>query len=295
MAHDPDKIREFFQSLSPAEIEAANQKNHEEHVKQVEAFKKGYESESCYLCGKPFKTISKDEPCLHWLLRRCKFRKNDFPKIFAKYNYYNIASFLRWCANQERMHSNINDLEDEKRKNKIISYTIKWKNIEWTFDCSANDYHGHDGTKMDFPHYHFQMRIDGKRFISFNDYHIPFTDEDLFNLSLSGEYWFHQNFGAVGSGMQEAVDIPLDDILEHTISSEDEAEATFHFSTIIDASENPISGEELAEMQEEAKRTGKSLSLIAQKRLQGRAKVQTTISPVDTIPDIASRTEHKRR
>jgi len=295
MPHDPDKIRKFFESLSPEEIQELNNKNHEEHVRQSEVFKEGYAKDLCYLCGKSFKTISHVEPCLHWLLRRCKFRKKDFPKVFKKYSYHNIASFLRWCANQERLLSNINDLEDEKAKNKVISYSIKWKNIEWTFDCSKNDLSGHSGTKVDFPHYHFQMRIDGNRFISFNDFHIPFTDEDLFILSLKDEDWFHQDFGTIGSGMQDAVSIPLESILEHTTVAEDESEATYHFSTMIDASDNPLSGEEIWKMQQEAKQTGKSLSFIAQQRLQGRAKVQTMISPANSIPDIAKRTEHKKR
>jgi len=295
--HDTEKYHQIFESMPPEEIENMNRKNYEEHQKQANAFKAGYGKDICYLCNKPFKTISKDTPCLHWLLRQCKFKKKDFPKIYAKYGYGNIAAFVRWCANQEKLLSSINDLEEEKSDRKVISYTVKWKNIEWTFDCSQNDFSGHQGTSIDFPHYHFQMRIDGKQFINFNDYHVPFTDQDVFVIknSLEQGAWFKQNFGAIGSGMQDAVSVGLDDVLEHAIKSDDEDEATYHFSTMIDASENPISGEEIYEMQKEAERTGKSLALIAQQRLKGRAKVQTVISPADSIPDIASRTEHKRR
>jgi hypothetical protein len=295
--HDTEKYRQIFESMPSEEIEDMNRKNDEEHQKQANAFKAGYEKKICYLCNKPFKTISKDTPCLHWLLRQCKFKKKDFPKIYAKYGYGNIAAFVRWCANQEKLLSSINDLEEEKSDRKVISYTVKWKNIEWTFDCSQNDFSGHQGTSIDFPHYHFQMRIDGKQFINFNDYHVPFTDQDVFVIknSLEQGAWFKQNFGAIGSGMQDAVSIGLDDVLEHAINSDDEYEAIYHFSTMIDASENPISGEEIYEMQKEVERTGKSLALIAQQRLKGRAKVQTVISPADSIPDIASRTEHKRR
>lgn len=297
MQHDTEKYRQIFESMPSEEIEDMNRKNDEEHQKQANAFKAGYEKKICYLCNKPFKTISKDTPCLHWLLRQCKFKKKDFPKIYAKYGYGNIAAFVRWCANQEKLLSSINDLEEEKSDRKVISYTVKWKNIEWTFDCSQNDFSGHQGTSIDFPHYHFQMRIDGKQFINFNDYHVPFTDQDVFVIknSLEQGAWFKQNFGAIGSGMQDAVSIGLDDVLEHAINSDDEYEAIYHFSTMIDASENPISGEEIYEMQKEVERTGKSLALIAQQRLKGRAKVQTVISPADSIPDIASRTEHKRR
>ena len=234
---------------------------------------------------------------MHWLLRQCKFKKKDFPKIYAKYGYGNIAAFIRWCANQERLLSNINDLKDENPDRKVISCTVKWKNIDWTFDCTKNDFEGHSGTAINYPHYHFQMRIDGKQFINFNDFHVPFTDHDIFILKTSIEQdgWFKQDFGAIGSGMQDAVSIDLDAILEHTTPSKDEDNATYHFSTMIDARDNPISGEEVYEIQMEAKRTGKSFALIAQQRLTGRAQVQTIVSPADSIPDIASRTEHKRR
>lgn len=297
MQHDTEKYRKIFESMTTEEIEEMNRLDDEEHQRQAQAFKEGYKNDICYLCSKPFKTISKDNPCLHWLLRQCKFKKKDFPEIYNKYGYGNIAAFIRWCANQERLLSNINDLEDEKSDKKILSYTVKWKNIEWTFDCSKNDFEGHQGTSIDYPHYHFQMRIDRRQFINFNDFHVPFTDQDIFVLKNSMEQgdWFKQNFGAIGSGMQEAVSVELDDILKHSVRSDNEDEATYHFSTMIDASDNPIFDEEIYEIQQEAERTGKSFSYVAQSRLKERAKVQTVISPADSIPDIASRTEHKRR
>ncbi|EJM7853737.1 hypothetical protein BBM02_20020 [Vibrio parahaemolyticus] len=297
MEHNTERYKAIFESMSSDEIEEMNRLNDEEHFRQVRAFKEGYEKGVCYLCNKPFKTISKNEPCLHWLLRQCKFKKKDFPKIYSKYGYGNIAAFIRWCANQERLLSNINDLEAEKSERKILSYTVKWKNVEWTFDCSKNDFEGHKGTSIDYPHFHFQMRIDGRQFINFNDFHVPFNDHDLFTLKNSLEQgdWFVQNFGAIGAGMQEAVSIEPEDIVAHTTPSENEEEATYHFSTMIDARDNPISGEEIYEIQKEAERTGKSFAFVAQQRLKNRAKVQTTVSAADSIPDIAARTEHKRR
>lgn len=297
MQHDTEKYRRIFEGISPEEIEEMNRLNDEEHQRQAEAFRAGYKKGICYLCDKPFKTISKSNPCLHWLLRQCEFKKKDFPKIYEKYGYGNIAAYIRWCANQDRFLSNINDLKNEKSDRKVLSYTVKWKNVEWTFDCSKNDFQGHQGTSIDYPHYHFQMRIDGRQFINFNNFHVPFTDHDLFILKNSLEQgdWFKQNFGAIGSGMQDAVSAELEDILEHTSRSDNEDEATYHFSTMIDARDTPISGEEIYEIQKEAERTGKSFVFVAQKRLKERAKVQTVISPADSIPDIASRTEHKRR
>lgn len=297
MQHDTNRYKRIFETMSKEEIEEMNRQTDLEHKRQAEAFRVGYEKGICYLCNKPFKTISQDNPCLHWLLRQCKFKKKDFPKIYDKYGYGNIAAFIRWCANQERFLSNINDLEEEKSERKILSYTVKWKNVEWTFDCANNDFQGHQGTSIDYPHYHFQMRIDGQQFINFNDFHVPFNDQDLFTLKNSIEQGdrFKHNFGAIGSGMQDAVSVKLDDIIEHVSPSDSEDDATYHFSTMIDARDNPLSGEEIYEIQQEAVKTGKSFAFVAQKRLKERASVRTVISPADSIPDITFRTEHKRR
>jgi hypothetical protein len=202
---------------------------------------------------------------------------------------------LRWCANEEAFLKNINNLDSERSKRKILSCTIKWKNVEWTFDCTASDLAGHGHTHSAFPHYHFQMRLDGRPFIKFNDFHVPFSDRDLFNLSLREEPWCHQGFGTAGDGMQEAVSVPAEHILEFTIPTTDEEQAPYHLSTIIDARDRPISGEKIWEMMEEAKRTKKSFAYVAQQRLADCANVQTTISPSVTVPDIASRTERNPR
>ncbi|MDA3553505.1 hypothetical protein ABTI33_18165 [Acinetobacter baumannii] len=103
MKYDTERYRKIYEAMSPEEIAEVNRKNDEEHKKQAEAFQAGYKIGICYLCNKPFQTISKNTPCLHWLLRQCKFKKKDFPKLYQKYGYVNIAAFIRWCANQERM------------------------------------------------------------------------------------------------------------------------------------------------------------------------------------------------
>ena len=294
--YNTEEIRRFFESLSPEQIEELNRKNDEQHQQQADAFRESYAEDRCYLCGKPLKTISAKWPCLHWLLRQCKFKKKDFPKVYAKYSYTNIAAFLRWCANQERLLGNINDLVDEKPDRKVFCYTVKWKNIEWTFDCSKSDFTGHGGTNSNFPHYHLQMRIDGRPFIDFGNFHIPFTDEDLFNLQLVQEQgdWFKHGFGAIGSGMQEAMDIDPELALQH-MENADESEATYHLSTMIEAIDKPIPGELLEEIRAESQATGRSMSQIAKERLEGIANISTIITPADSVPDIASRTDRKRR
>lgn len=292
---DSDHVKDFIRSLSPEQIAEGNRLDHAEHERQVSEFRKAYAEGRCYLCGEPFDQMRSAQPCTHWLLRRCRFKKKDFLSIAERYDYHNIAAFLRWCANEESLLRNINDLESESSDRKVISYTVKWKNIDWTFDCTENDMRGHGTGQSSYPHYHFQMRIDGRQFINFNEFHVPLSERDLFNLSLRDEPMVNHSFGAAGSGMQEAVSVEPDLILEHTKPTTNEDEATYHFSTMIEATDHPLSGDEIHDIVEEAKRTNKSFAYVAKQLLQDRARIQTVISPVDSIPDIANRTEHKPR
>lgn len=295
MPFDPVRAKAFFRSLTPEQVEEGNRRDQAEHDRQVAEFREAYAAARCYLCGAQFDQMRASHPCTHWLLRQCRFKKKDFLSITARYDYHNIAAFLRWCANEESLLRNINDLDEERTERKVIGYTIKWKNVEWTFDCTQTDIRGHGSGPSARPHYHFQMRIDGRQFINFNDFHVPLSDRDLFNLSLRAEPNVHQSFGAAGSGMQEAMSVDPKLVLEHTQPTADENEAAYHFSTLIKAADQPLSGDEIHAIIEEAKRTNKSFAYVAQKRLLGRARIQTVISPATDIPDIVSRTEHKRR
>lgn len=294
---DADSFKKMIENLPAGELERLNHLQHEQAVDEHKRFEEHYQRDECYLCGKPIKTISKNTPCIHWLLRRCKFKAKDFSKIYQAFDYHQISSFLRWVANQERFQGNINDLLDEKDERKIFQVTIKWKNIEWTFDCSKTDYVGHDGNSSRFPHYHFQMRIDGKQFINFSQHHVPFSEKDMFNLDLLHQKpdLIQHSFGAGGSGMQNAVEVEPEDIIQHTVLTENEEEATYHMQTMVMAKDDPIKGEDLQAMIEESRNTGKPLASLLDKHLGDSVEVKTVITPVDTIPDIAKRTERKRR
>lgn len=294
---DTDSFKEMIANLPAGELERINQLQHEQAVDEHNRFKEHYQRDECYLCGKHFKTISKKNPCLHWLLRRCKFKSKDFSKIYQKFDYFQISSFLRWVANAERFQGNINDLLEEKDERKLFQATIKWKNIEWTFDCARNDYSGHKGRKSNLPHYHFQMRIDGKQFINYNQHHILFSEKDLFNFDLlhkKPELIYH-TYGEGGSGMQDAVEVDPRDIVKHTVTSESEEDATYHLQTMIMAKDNPIKGEDLQAIIEESRNTGRTLASLVDEHFGESTEIKTIISPVDTIPDIAKRTERKRR
>jgi len=140
------------------------------------------------------------------------------------------------------------------------------------------------------------MRIDGNQFINFNQHHIPFSDKDLFNLDLlqkKPDLVIH-NFGPGGSGMQDAVEFDPKDIVQNTTSCESEDDATYHMQTMFMAGEEPIKGDDIQAMINESRETGKPLASLVEKYLGG-SKAQTLITPAESIPEIAKRTERKRR
>ncbi|MCZ7837533.1 hypothetical protein LRB91_01540 [Leclercia adecarboxylata] len=296
---DESRVLERFSSLSEDDLQSMNERMHQKTQEEYSRFEASYRNDECYLCGKPFSTISKDAPCLHWLLRRCKFKPKDIKLIYSKFGYTNVAAFLRWCANIEKPLVNINDITFEMKEGKIISNTIKWKNIERTFDCSESDFKGHPNSASDFPHYHFQMRIDGRQFINFNSYHLPFTREDIFALTMSRQYpdKFIYNFGEQGEGMGMAMELvgTDPDVLEDMTRTTDENEAVYHLSTTVLAAEGEtISGDLLAELIEQSNKTGEPVSSLLHKHMSPSTVVRTYVSPSDNTPEITPRTEHKK-
>jgi len=294
---EADAFQNFLDDLPVGELDRINALEHEKTIDEYERFITSYLLGECYLCKKPFKSISKKTPCLHWLLRRCKFKSKDFSKVYSKFDYHQIMSYLRWVANQERFQGNINDLNEERSNGKIIETTIKWNNIEWTFNCSASDYSGHGGNS-NFPRYHFQMRVDGRPFISFNQHHVPFSENDLFNIDLlhqKPEIISH-SYGPAGLGMQDAVDADPEDILQYAVSVNNKEDATYHIQSIIMSKDKdiPIKGEGIQAMVQESKKTGKPLASLIDKYFDNTVTSETIISPVDTIPNIAKRNGRRK-
>lgn len=279
--------QEFLQQQNEADFARAAA----EHEQFVEAYRRGY----CYLCGKPFKTASKATPCVHWILRQCKFKKKDFPLIYKHFGYRQIAAFARWVANEEKFQGNINDLSQESSGDKIFQYTVKWKHVEWTFECSAGDYAGHVGTASDFPHYHFQMRIDKRSFIDFNDFHISFSEEDLFCLDLDKRLsdLFQHSFGVGGAGMQTAAEMDPEVIIEQS-TVVDTDEAAFRLQTLILPGDKPITSEALKALCEESRTTGQTMAHLARIYFPDADSIKTIVSPSESVPEIAKRTERKR-
>lgn len=297
-----EELKGRIKSLSQAESLDHIESQKEQYQKEYDSFIEHYSNDECYLCGKPHATISKKDPCLHWLLRRCKFKKKDFTKIFDKYDYYQLSCYLYWVANAETGSQNINNLKEESSERKLFEITIKWKNIEWTLDCSKNDFEGHAGSKTDFPHWHFQMRIDGQQFINFNDFHIPFSNDDQLKIVLENDpdSGFSHTFGPGGLGMQERMDYFAsnpDKFIANAMSTSDPDKSAVRMTSLVMGSDEGIDGEKIEEAMEMARKTGKTLTHCFSEVFveDNDVSIKTIASPAESVPEIAKRSERKRR
>jgi hypothetical protein len=132
------------------------------------------------------------------------------------------------------------------------------------------------------------MRIDNKPFIDFSDFHIPFSDYDLFLLKGKESGCLKHTRWSWWVWIQEALESLIeiwDDWIDSMNSAKDEDEAQFHFSTII---KWPIKWEVIDEIIQESQKTWKTMTTIARKKL-GKDNVQCIVSPSELIHDIAKR------
>jgi hypothetical protein len=289
-----EKIEEFrkrIQALSEEEKNKINKLELEEYEKQYSEFKENFIKERCYVCNKELNYFDINSVCIHWLLRRNKrFKPKNFKLIYKKFGYFQISSYLKWVANLDKKLQNINNLEEEKNPKKVFEYTIKFKEIEWSFSCGLNDYKGHEGTQVNFPHYHFQMRVNNQTFIDYGRFHPKFSDEDLFNMQIKlGNIPEISYVEGEGSGMQELFDkLSPEELMKNLKYTEDGKKADIRTSYFIEAKEgHKIKGEDLQKILQLRKKEGKPLWNY--KDQLKNCSIKAIVNAGENTPEIAGR------
>ena len=285
----------FLQNLSKEEIAEGNRKSHEQAQAEYQRFKDAFAKGDCCLCGKSIRTFSKANPCIHWLLKPKGFKNKNVELIAQKYGYFQIQSLLRWYANEEAFARNINDLEGEGT-GKLFEVTIKYKNLEWSFSCSETDYQGHVGAaKGSFPHYHFQMRIDKRPFISFNRNHMPFSDMDVVNIEAmrTSPEKIKQRY-TFGEGISETFnDKVIEQVLNSVSPTGNEEESAYIIDSLVMADEgSSISGEDFHKITEEAKEKGVTVASLLHKLPNSSTEV--IVGPGPGVVEQTPRTGRKK-
>jgi hypothetical protein len=280
-------------AVAPPEMrEGINQKQKAAADAEHAEFKKAFDQGNCYLCGDALTSFDESKPCAHWLLNPKGFRKKQhFVKVTGKYGFHQLQSFLRWIANEDGFAKNINDMPDEG-SGKLREVTIKYKDLVWSFSCTQNDFMGHGSGTHQLPHYHFQMRQGPRGVINYNDFHVPFSDSDIHEISAEmanpnlKRRWSH------GEGMNdffrpEVIEAMLD---SGGMSTGDDGEGEIKFDHILRADEGTsMNGEDIQALIKEAKDTGVPLATLLRKGRMPNANVTTIASPGPGVVEQKSR------
>jgi hypothetical protein len=286
-------------SLPREEIERVNELNRQEAMAQHAAFRGAFKVGSCRFCGNPLASFDVEEPCRHWLLKPEGVRKEHIERLATDLSWGILENYVRWVANEEAFAQNINDLADEGT-GKLLELTVKYKNLEWSFSCGATDLAGHEGggEHSKVPHWHFQMYVDGKPFVRYNDYHLPLSVEDAGFLEFMRTHpgKIHRRL-AGGAGMSEVFhDSTLDALVTQgrSAGTEEEAEnAPIKLDTIIMADPGTtMSGEDIYNLLEAARSEG--VTAASKMRELKNVRVRTTVSAGPGVVQQAPRSGRKR-
>lgn len=292
-----DEANRYIKSLDPEEIERRNSVQNDENKRDYQALNDALAHGQCVYCGYPITHFSEEKPCFHWLLNPKGFKKRHFPLLFERLSFHRLEAYLRWVATCEHHLRNVNDLVEERSSSKKIETTMRYKNLEWSLSCSHGDFAGHlDSRYGQMPHYHFQMKVDGRVMINYGAYHIPFHKEDIFGFAVKdGKIEGVEHRNIEGATIQTFLDnIPPEDLFNALQRAEKEDEATFNMQTLVEADEGAtIKGSDLAEIFEESKRTGEPIARIMKRKLKN-VKQQTVILPGPGLPGLAKRTPRQR-
>jgi len=291
------EIAKALASMSPEARARINERNQRETLEHHKRFSEAFKAGQCYVCGNALASFDEAKPCLHWLLKPAGFCKEHFERLAEQRSLIALEYYLRWVANEDAFAKNINDLADEGT-GKLVELTIRYKNLEWSFSCGANDLSGHEGggEHSKRPHYHFQMHVDGKPFIRYSDFHLPLSEGDFGFLE-----YMRQNPGKVrrrlagGAGMNEVLD---EENLEHLVrtgrSGPDDESTGIKVNTLIMADPGKtIRGEDLYNLIQAAKAEGVTVASKVHE-LKG-VSVQTVVTPGPGVVRQATRSGRKRR
>lgn len=289
-----ERLGYFSKSLTAEQVDRINKQARYTSDRVHRKFRRKLKKGKCFLCGRLLTDFTLEQPCIHWLLRPEGFDKKHAKLVFDKFSYLRVQSWVRWMANTEVFAGNINDLEVEKNQDKIFEYTIRYKNLEWSFSCAESDFVGHRSAFSEDarrPHYHFQMRIDGRPFIDYGNLHIPFTKKDLWHLPITLGMVEKVKFSNYyGVGMQDTLSkIEPERLLASMKRADNEAEATYDLQTLVMAkSGQGILDEDIMEVLKKHKETGVPIATLI-RDLDNVEEARTYISPGPGVPEQAGR------
>lgn len=290
-------LKKFIESIPQEEIDRQIRLQDEDNKRVYEEFIDSIKIGKCFLCGGHIESYIVDKPCFHWFTYPVGIKKKHFKKYLSSpIGFFQLDSYFRWLANLEKPIGNINDLKAETSETSYLETTYKFKNIEWAFSIGHTDKEGHSNAKVgSFPHFHIQMKINDKVFLKFNDFHIPFSDGDLFTIALIEQSDDKVKLGhSFGHGIGILEDEENLEIIDAAMKvAEDFETASFHTQSIIQAPEGQTIPMELIQKAlEESSRTKVPIRKVIRK-LMPEATIITQINPGKGVPKMTKRSGKK--
>jgi hypothetical protein len=294
-------LRAFLDSIPQDEIDRQTLLQAEQNKRVHDEFIEGLKIGKCFLCDGQMDSFEVDKPCFHWFTNPQGIKKKYFESYLQKpIGFFQLDSYFRWLANTEKPIGNINDLKDETSATSYIEATYKYKDIEWAFSIGHTDKEGHLNSQVgSTPHYHIQMKVGGRVFLNFNNFHIPFSDSDLFTIEMLEQVGDKAKLGhsyGYGIGILEDEEI-LEQIDEVLTVTDDYENAPFNRQTMIVAKEGQtISGDMIKMAFDESKITKQPIGKIMQRLLNEanmNANIVSVLYPGDGVPKIKKRSVKK--
>jgi hypothetical protein len=177
--YEADKWAELIRRAPPEANQSWNEYQFKRDQKEFKDFEKKFKRSECKYCKKSLNYFNENAPCFHWLLKPKGVKTKHISIVLKKYGYHKSAAYLRWVATADAPLLNINDMKGERADGVVIHETIRYKQMEWTFYCTASDRKGHAGL-TNYPHFHLQMLINGRPCFKFSDEHVSFDDYDIY-------------------------------------------------------------------------------------------------------------------
>ena len=226
------KFKELCDELGPEFIQNMNEAQIKTDEHDFNGIRDGLKKGICYICGKPLNYVDENNPCFHWLINPNVKKKLLNKLLYSGIGLFRLYGYLTWVANSNKPFANIDDTSEGNDSNKLFESTIRYKEFEWTFSLAKTDFEGHLGTNTDYSHFHIQMKKNGNVIIKFNDYHIPFSDNDKLTIEMmSQDVMTH--IPSYEAGMNFFSELDYDEVLPLMTCAESENSAPFRTQTLI--------------------------------------------------------------
>ncbi|WP_298097307.1 hypothetical protein [Brevundimonas sp.] len=258
-----------------------------QHIQFRDAFRQGI----CYLCDERLDHFQERKPCVHWLLRPLGFRKKHLPAMTAAFGMMQTQSWLRWVASEGAFARNITDTAEENGY--VVQITIRYDVYQWSISCGKSDFAGHGN--QNFPHYHLQMWIDGRPFISYGDFHIRLHSDEVAALTaIQATGGMVKSKFPHGESFEDLVaSTTAEWVIDAPVGEGDHANAPFNISTVMIAKPGTtMSGDDLYAMFTKARASKVTIASLA--REFPDAVTESVVSPGPGVVEPAVRTPLRR-